>query len=87
VITRYKTIRFVARGGDGRRRLWDCYSLQGDRLGFVTWYEPWAQYCYFPADGAVFSQRCLRDIAGFLKRLGDVERVQLWLPLLEEVER
>ena len=36
-------------------------------LGWIKWYAPWRQYCFFPSEQMVFSRGCLRDINDFIE--------------------
>ena len=40
-----------------------------DRLGEIRWYGAWRKYAFFPDDGTIFENDCLRDIAVFIERL------------------
>ena len=54
---------------EGRKtRQWQISSIRsGDFLGWVGWYGPWRQYCFYPDGGAVFNGECLLSIVKFLK--------------------
>jgi hypothetical protein len=46
--------------------IWHVVATQGDGyLGTVKWWGGWRRYCFFPADGSLYEQDCLRDIADF----------------------
>lgn len=36
-------------------------------VGQVKWLSRWRRYCFFPEEGTVFEQDCLRDIAAFVE--------------------
>lgn len=40
----------------------------GGTLGEVRWFGRWRKYAFFPVDGTVFDQACLRDIATFCEQ-------------------
>lgn len=40
-------------------------------LGYIKWYGPWRQYCFFPREDCVWSSGCLADLAAFIKGLMD----------------
>ena len=42
-----------------------------DVLGFVKWYAPWRQYCFFPDKDMVYSRGCMREINEFIDLLMD----------------
>jgi len=45
------------------------HSEQG--LGYIEWYSPWRQYCYFPEEEIIMANSCLQDIVGMIKELMD----------------
>lgn len=53
----------------------DVYNIlsksEGDVLGKVKYFPSWRQYTFFPEEGTVFSQSCLKDINKFLQKLKD----------------
>ncbi len=79
--TKYEHIHFdfapenfrKAPGGDVRKLktlIYWCVSNRGnDYLGTVKWFGRWRQYCFFPAEEAVFSVGCMNDIIDFIKQL------------------
>jgi hypothetical protein len=40
-----------------------------DVLGYIKWYGPWRQYCFFPEPTCVFSVGCMLDIVNFTNGL------------------
>lgn len=47
---------------------WIITSVSTDEdLGYIEWYVPWRQYCYYPMNDLVFSVSCLREIADFIE--------------------
>ncbi len=38
-------------------------------LGYVKWYGPWRQYCFFPCPESVFNHWCLKEIVLFMNQL------------------
>jgi len=51
----------------------NIYSVHSKKpvylLGFIKWYGPWRQYCFFPYSGLVFERNCLRAITDFIENL------------------
>lgn len=46
---------------------WEIRSKsQGSILGWVRWYGPWRQYCFFPCEGTIYNNGCLESITQFL---------------------
>jgi hypothetical protein len=41
----------------------------GNILGWIKWYSPWRQYCFFPYGDTVYSMGCLIDITSFVAEL------------------
>lgn len=37
-------------------------------LGEIKWYSGWRKYCFFPDEGSLYEQECLRDIAEFCEQ-------------------
>lgn len=54
-------------------------SNAGDILGYVKWWSPWRQYCYFPSDEIVMASSCLRELCEFIDKLMDDRRTKKWL--------
>ena len=68
-VVRYKYIEFIMTGSKPKTAIWRCQSRRsGDVLGYVHWYGPWRQYCFFPAEESVFNDGCLLDIVDFLDK-------------------
>lgn len=42
-------------------------SYDMEILGWVHWYGAWRQYCFYPADGTLWSGGCLEDVTAFLR--------------------
>jgi hypothetical protein len=49
-------------------------SKSGERLGFIRWFSPWRQYCYFPIEGTLYSKGCMNDISTFINNLMEARR-------------
>jgi len=65
-----KWIRFdLHTKGDGVTRktgVWKVVALSNSGwLGCVAWFGSWRKYAFFPDDGCIFEEDCLRDIADF----------------------
>lgn len=37
------------------------------QVGVVKWYAQWRRYCFFPNEGTLFEEECLREMATFLE--------------------
>ena len=56
----------LGRSPSGKTERWSVHAKQGGAaLGEVKWYSGWRRYCFFPFDGSLYEQDCLRDIATF----------------------
>ena len=61
-----KWIRFDKMAPGTKTDLWAIRALDGSGdLGAVKWFGAWRKYCFFPCDGTLYEQDCLRDIATF----------------------
>ena len=51
-----------------KTRRWDVLSKYDDagRLGEIKWFARWRKYSFFPADGCIFEEVCLREISAFI---------------------
>lgn len=50
--------------------IWLLYSnSQGEGLGFIKWYAPWRQYCFFPMKETIWSKGCLIEINDYIDQL------------------
>ena len=48
--------------------IWKVSSKRNDeRLGFIKWYAPWRQYCFYPVALTIFNKGCLADIQKFIE--------------------
>lgn len=67
--TSYQFIHFTQAQLEGNP-VWNCANNRSNVvLGYVAWYRPWKRHCYFPAEPAVYSDGCLRDILHFIGQL------------------
>jgi hypothetical protein len=68
--TEYQYIRFEKVAEKPKTSIWVCvHSKKRQRIGKVSWYGPWRQYCFFPGDMIVFNVSCLQDICHFIQQL------------------
>jgi len=40
-----------------------------EELGYILWYIPWRQYCFFPNTGTIWNKDCLNQIINFVEGL------------------
>jgi len=73
----------------GKTRRWILLNNAEEHLGWIKWYAPWRQYCFFDADsgGPVFNKTCLNDISKFLDRANKEHRAGLQTKRTHEAER
>ena len=45
-----------------------------DGLGFIKWYAPWRQYCFFPHSETVWAKNCLNEVNIFIEELMNERR-------------
>ncbi len=68
---KYEYFRVVRMPREPGRKT-ERYALvtrHNDRIGVISWYSPWRQYCFFPENDTVWSAGCLRDVQAFLAGL------------------
>ena len=67
--TDYKYIHFDKKFNLAKTTVWSCINNSGGyELGEVKWNTGWRQYTYYPLTEAVYSSRCLKDIADFIEQ-------------------
>jgi hypothetical protein len=52
----------------GKTRTWMVTTKEGGYLGWVKWFGPWRRYAFFPGEGTIYEQDCLRTIAKFCEQ-------------------
>ena len=74
VKTVYEYIQFDLVVQDDKKKT-QTYAVRNIKsqfiLGWVKWYGPWRQYCFFTDGNTIFSEGCLKDIELFIKELMD----------------
>ena len=62
-------IRFDSTGPSksGATQTWSVRTISDGNgyLGRIAWRGSWRRYSFYPDEGTVFEQQCLRDIAAF----------------------
>ncbi len=73
--TDYKYLNFFhySTDPDTKKVNYVCVNKSGEHLGFIAWYAPWRQYCYFDTSNAVYAKSCLKDIATFIIQLSKAQ--------------
>jgi len=62
-------IQFIQHSLDPKKKTkaWAVENKHGDGfLGHVKWFGRWRKYSFFPAEGCVFEEVCMREISGFI---------------------
>jgi len=55
--------------------VWLLYSNHWKKgLGFIKWYAPWRQYCFFPDTGTIWSKGCLKEINDYINQLMEAHK-------------
>lgn len=56
---------------EGRKtQFWIVTSKSsGDVLGYVKWYGPWRQYCFWPEGDTIWNIACLEDVQDLIEAL------------------
>jgi len=53
---------------NGRKtNVYEVYSNYDDHLGTVKWFTNWRKYCFYPAQGTIFEETCMREISQFIE--------------------
>ena len=53
---------------------WNIYANNsGGFLGGIAWQPGWRQYVFFPAQGTIFSVRCMTDIQNYIALINKAE--------------
>ena len=54
------------------------YSIRNNKteecLGFLKWYAPWKQYCFYPEEGTIWNSSCLDDIGKVVRFLNNAHK-------------
>jgi len=72
-----KWLRFDSTGpsATGKTLTWSVRATQDNGyLGRVAWFGRWRRYGFWPDEGTVFEQQCLRDIAAFCEHATIAQR-------------
>ena len=53
--------------GTGVTKRWEIKSnSNGGLFGWIRWYGPWRQYCFFPCEGTLYNVGCMAPLIAFL---------------------
>lgn len=72
VVKQNKHINIILTGpsSSGKMNVYVIFSkASGQRLGAISWFSPWRQYCFDPNGGTVWSSSCLNLVIEFLKEI------------------
>ena len=73
---KFEYIYFVHIAKKSKTHVYECRNIKsGDRLGTISWFAPWRQYCFFPAAARVFNMGCLEDIKTFIKDSMEIHQI------------
>lgn len=66
-----KYIHFNKLNNTGKKtEMYEILSISRDALlGYIKWYGPWRQYCFFPECDTIFNKGCLNTINEFINKL------------------
>ena len=61
---------------DGRKtNIYEVTSKDGGYLlGTIRWYSRWRKYCFYPVEGTIYEETCLREISQFLEDQTAIQR-------------
>jgi len=70
MITKFRWLDMVEVESNTKTRRFDVRNAKsGVLLGWVRWYGPFRGYSFFPCEGTIYEEECLRDIAEFIEGL------------------
>lgn len=65
-----KHLKFVeAPPAPKTRRVWVVNKHDDTCLGNIGWFGRWRRYAFYPNDGTLFEQDCMRDIANYIEEM------------------
>jgi len=47
-----------------------------DIIGYIEWYGPWRQYCFFPEYETIWNMTCLNDVNQLIQKLMQDRKVK-----------
>jgi hypothetical protein len=60
--SKYMAFQQITPPGTSKPGLIVRNKKSGGTLGYIEWYGPWRQYCFFPEGDTVFNRTCLDEI-------------------------
>ena len=61
-----KHLKFIEGPNKPKTRTWFVVNKYDDiNLGWIGWFARWRKYAFFPKEGTVFEEDCMRDISDF----------------------
>ncbi len=64
-----KYINFVLMKEGAKTNVWHVAAKGlNEKLGEIKWFSHWRKYAFFPSDGTVYEDDCLKDIAEFIEQ-------------------
>lgn len=65
ITTKWLTFQQLPHKPGAKTERWRVFSKDGPQLGGCVWHSPWRRYVFWPLEGTIYEQDCLRDIAQF----------------------
>ena len=65
--SKYLVFIELTTGGRKKTLTWEVRSKRNIQLGWIVWYSPWRQYCFYPIAQTIFNIGCLSDIQKFIE--------------------
>jgi hypothetical protein len=63
-----KHLKFESGPDKPKTKTWKVFNKYDSiLLGWIGWFPRWRKYCFFPCNGTVFEEDCLKDTANFLE--------------------
>lgn len=66
-------VEFIQEPQVGRKTMtWKVVTTtaRGDvpeHLGYIRWYSPWRQFCFYPAPRTIWNPACLDEVTAFIR--------------------
>lgn len=72
---------------DRKTKLFHIWSKEGAYLGAISFWPKWRKYTFFPQQGTLYEEVCLREIADFIEKQTHQWRESCYQRLAAERDR
>jgi hypothetical protein len=56
-----------SRGYQRKTNIYEVLTKDNYLLGRIEWYSRWRKYCFYPSDGTLYEETCMREISQFIE--------------------